>query len=93
MQSVIELAGLPAEQQRCLRTAVLCDGLRFDPRAGRYMGWNWNAKEGQGEYSYRASIEPLLRRGLLSSGLICIYPTDAGIELYNCGRVARELAA
>lgn len=92
MQSVIELAGLPAEQQRCLQTAVRCQGLVY-ARGGGFVGLLFDVRELDGRYDYQSAVSPLIRLGLLSPGLISVYPTDAGIELYDSGRVARELAA
>lgn len=91
MQSVIELADLSAEQQLCLETAVRCAGLT-EVQPHLWTGTLARAGSDRRGFVYRATVEPLIDRGLLRRGLVGILPTDAGIELVDCGRVARAVA-
>ena len=92
MQTRITLAELPRDQQRCLTTAVRCNGLTAK-RVG-WVGMHFHELEG---YSIHLSgpVAGLARRGLLSissAGGIA-RPTDDGIALINGVAVEREVRA
>lgn len=87
MQAVIELQTLPEGQQRALHAAVRGNGLSL--WLGSYVVTQYVAEE-TGLCHARPDVAALQRRGLLTDA----YPvrvTDDGMELVNCGRVAREL--
>lgn len=89
-QSVIEFSALSAAQQACLQTAVRCNGLsRWD---GLYVAHSYHPAEvGKG---HRATVvKDLQQLALLEPAGYPVRPTNAGIELFNCATVAREVRA
>ncbi|WP_448482871.1 hypothetical protein [Pseudoxanthomonas mexicana] len=92
MQTRITLAELPRDQQRCLTTAVRCNGLTAK-RVG-WVGMHFHDSEGCSVH-LAGPVAGLSRRGLLTISQRGGYatPTDDGIAVVNGVAVERELIA
>ncbi len=92
MRTRITLAELPLEQQKCLATAVQCNGMTA--RRVEWVGLNYHDQAPIAAYN-AVHVAALARRGLfrLSDSGLHAWPTDDGIALINGVTVDREVQA
>ena len=88
MFAVIEWSALSPAQQACLQAAIRCSGL--SRWAGHYVGAQHHPQEA-GKGHAKDDVQALRERGLLEADGYPVQATDAGIELFNCAQVAREV--
>jgi len=85
---VLEMAALPPAAKLCLKSTIRCKGLTAG--TGGYVGCDSSHPDEHGQAYATSTVWQLMAMGLVRCSQAddhLVVPTDAGIELNDCGVV------